>query len=346
MLRTMRRSMAATLIAALTLAVLAFPRVSAAEGRGASAQSDGSNGANEAQSKLDKKQFKDVKVSVDNSGIATLTGTVDLYEYKVDADKRVHKVKSIKGVRNDIEVAGPSVTDQELQKKLQEKLQYDRVGYGTNAFNAIGVSVQNGAVTLGGHAYSDVDKDSALALVSTFPGVKDVNDDIEVDGVDHGRPDPALRRPGCLWLSLAEQVCYRSGQADSDFGAERQCGTLRDRRFQGGQGYSLHPRQRRSRGVRREELHSSFGTAAAAGPIEEVGSNLNRKTDRPEGATLLRGSFFTRELPSVGLSLLDSVYLSPSAGPRHHPTRSPFLRSSPGLPSRIDGIRERNCTFC
>jgi hyperosmotically inducible protein len=183
MLRTMRRSMAATLIAALTLAVLAFPRVSAAEGRGASAQSDGSNGANEAQSKLDKKQFKDVKVSVDNSGIATLTGTVDLYEYKVDADKRVHKVKSIKGVRNDIEVAGPSVTDQELQKKLQEKLQYDRVGYGTNAFNAIGVSVQNGAVTLGGHAYSDVDKDSALALVSTFPGVKDVNDDIEVDPV-------------------------------------------------------------------------------------------------------------------------------------------------------------------
>jgi hyperosmotically inducible periplasmic protein len=183
MLRTMRRSMEATLIGALTLAVLAFPRVSAAGGRGALAQSDGSNAAGEAQSKLDKKQFKDVKVSVDNNGIATLTGTVDLYEYKMDADKRVHKIKGIKGVRNDIEVAGPSVPDQELQKKLQEKLAYDRVGYGTNAFNAIGVKVQNGAVTLGGHAYSDVDKDSALALVSTFPGVKDVNDEIEVDPV-------------------------------------------------------------------------------------------------------------------------------------------------------------------
>jgi hyperosmotically inducible periplasmic protein len=180
MFRTMRHSMAATLIAAVALAVVVFPRALAARGLGSSAQSDGGN-ASEAQSKLDKKQFKDVKVSVDNNGIATLSGTVDLYEYKVDADKRVHKIKSIKGVRNEIEVGGPSVPDQELQQKLQEKLMYDRVGYGTNAFNAIGVKVQNGAVTLGGHAYSDVDKDSALALVSTFPGVKDVTDEIEVD---------------------------------------------------------------------------------------------------------------------------------------------------------------------
>jgi hyperosmotically inducible periplasmic protein len=180
MFRTMRHSMAATLIAAVSLAVLVFPRVSTAGALGSSAQSNGGD-ASEAQSKLDKKQFKDVKVSVDQNGIATLTGNVDLYEYKVDADKRVHKVKGIKGVRNEIAVAGPSVPDQELQKKLQEKLAYDRVGYGTNAFNAIGVTVQNGAVTLGGHAYSDVDKDSALALVSTFPGVKDVSDEIEVD---------------------------------------------------------------------------------------------------------------------------------------------------------------------
>jgi osmotically-inducible protein OsmY len=131
--------------------------------------------------KLNKKQFKDVKVSVEN-GIATLTGTVDLYEYKMDADKRVHKVKGVTAVRDDIQVAGPEVPDQQLQAKLTEKLAYDRVGYG-NAFNAISVSVENGVVTLGGHARTDVDKDSALALVSTYPGVKDVSDNIEVDPV-------------------------------------------------------------------------------------------------------------------------------------------------------------------
>jgi hyperosmotically inducible periplasmic protein len=38
-------------------------------------------------------------------------------------------------------------------------------------------------VTLGGHARTDVDRDSALALVSTYPGVKDVIDNILVDPV-------------------------------------------------------------------------------------------------------------------------------------------------------------------
>jgi hyperosmotically inducible protein len=182
MLSTMRHRKAATFIAALALALLTLSQVCLAKASGSPAQSDGNNAANEAMSKLDKKQFKDVKVSVDSNGIATLGGTVDLYEYKMDADKRVHKVKGIRAVRNEIEVAGPTVSDQELRSKLQEKLAYDRVGYG-NAFNAITLEVQNGAVTLGGHARTDVDKDSALALVSTYPGVKEVNNEIEVDPV-------------------------------------------------------------------------------------------------------------------------------------------------------------------
>jgi osmotically-inducible protein OsmY len=173
----------ATLMSLLSGAlVVTTPRLAlAAPADGVAAQSDSDSATKAAMSKLDKKQFKDVKVSVEN-GVATLTGTVDLYEYKMDADKRIHHVKGITAVRNDIQVAGPSVSDQELQSKLREKLAYDRVGYG-NAFNAITVSVQNGQVTLGGHARTDVDKDSALALVSTYPGVKDVVNEIEVDPV-------------------------------------------------------------------------------------------------------------------------------------------------------------------
>lgn len=141
---------------------------------------DDANLGSEVQKKLDKKQFNNVKATVDGNGIATLTGTVDLYEYKAEAERRVSKVKGVKGVRDDIEVGGPTVSDQELQQKLVEKLQYDRVGYG-NVFNAISVGVQNGMVTLGGHARTYPDRDSALGLVSTFPGVKGVNDEIEVD---------------------------------------------------------------------------------------------------------------------------------------------------------------------
>jgi osmotically-inducible protein OsmY len=100
----------------------------------------------------------------------------------MDADKRVHKVKGVSAVRNNIEVAGPNVSDQELKAKLGEKLAYDRVGYG-NVFDAITLNVQNGMVTLGGHAKDYPDRDSALALASTYPGVKDVVDEIEVDPV-------------------------------------------------------------------------------------------------------------------------------------------------------------------
>jgi hyperosmotically inducible protein len=170
------------LVAALARTCIAVPTaLKAAPSPSAAAQGD-SSVASLVMSKLDKKQFKNVKAAVDGNGVVTLSGTVDLYEYKMDADRRVHKVKGVNAVRNDIEVAGPTVSDQELQQKLGEKLAYDRVGYG-NLFNAITLGVHDGVVTLGGHARTDVDKDSAMALVATYPGVKEVNNEIEVDPV-------------------------------------------------------------------------------------------------------------------------------------------------------------------
>ena len=109
-----------------------------------------------------------------------LTGTVELYSDKEEADKKAHHRKNVKGVENIIEVAGPTVEDATLRSKLGEKLAYDRVGYGTTAFNALTIGVQNGVVTLGGVAYGPVDKDSAVSLVENYPGVKDVVDNIEV----------------------------------------------------------------------------------------------------------------------------------------------------------------------
>ena len=128
---------------------------------------------------LDNKKFKDVKASV-QGGVVTLSGTVALYSDKEDADKKAHHRKNVKAVQNMIEVDGAAVDDVQLRNKLAEKLAYDRVGYGTTAFNALTIGVQNGVVTLGGIAYGPTDKDSALSLVSNYPGVKDVVDNIEV----------------------------------------------------------------------------------------------------------------------------------------------------------------------
>jgi osmotically-inducible protein OsmY len=185
MIWTMRIPRTALVAAALAGAFFSFPAALLAAPRtgSASAQAQAENpAADSAAARLNKAQYHNVKVSVDQ-GIATLTGSVDLYEYKADAEKRVRKAKGITAVRNLIDVAGPIVSDKDLQSKLAEDLAYDRVGWGDAAFNAITVGVNHSVVTLGGHARTDVDKDSALALVATTHGVKDVVDDIEVDPV-------------------------------------------------------------------------------------------------------------------------------------------------------------------
>ena len=184
MIWSMRNSRAALLAATFAGVLLSLPQAalcqSPSSSANASTQADNTAGSS-AAARLDKKEFHDVKVSVDN-GTATLTGTVDFYGYKADAGKRVRKAKGVTAVRNLIEVAGPRISDHDLQAKLAEKLAYDRVFYG-NAFNAISISVQNGVVTLGGHALSYISRNSALDLVSYYSGVKDVVDEIQVDPV-------------------------------------------------------------------------------------------------------------------------------------------------------------------
>jgi hyperosmotically inducible protein len=158
--------------------LLAGPAKAMAQGGSNGAQSDAQIQADVVKS-LENKRFKDVKASVRN-GVVILTGTVDLYSAKLDADNRAHHRKNVKGVENQIEVAGSTIDDTTLRNKLAETLAYDRVGYGTILFNAFTIGVQNGVVTLGGTAYGPSDKDSAVSVVENYPGVKDVVDNIEV----------------------------------------------------------------------------------------------------------------------------------------------------------------------
>ncbi len=133
----------------------------------------------EVQKALSDKAFQNVSISVDGKDVV-LSGTVELYAAKEAADNRVRHVKGIKGIDNEIRVAGPQVEDTVLRDKLAKGLTYDRVGYGTTAFNSLTIGVQNGVVTLGGTVYWPPDRDSAIALVANTPGVKDIVDNIKV----------------------------------------------------------------------------------------------------------------------------------------------------------------------
>ena len=140
------------------------------------------NSAVTGQSLSSQKPYHDVRVTVAN-GVATLSGSVDVYFFKQEAAKKARKLAGVTSVQNQIEVAS-NVPDEKLMAKLGEELSTDRVGYWMgNTFNAISISVQNGVVVVGGHVRAPEDMDSAMGLIATTKGVKEITGKIEVDPV-------------------------------------------------------------------------------------------------------------------------------------------------------------------
>ena len=128
-----------------------------------------------------KNQFREVKSGVED-GIVTLTGTVDVYQRKLDAAKVARKTANVQGVRNLITVAGPTVSDAQLEQKLARKLRYVRVGY-DNTFDYFAIGVKDGVVTVEGADRTGVGRDEALADIANMPGVKDVVANISIEPV-------------------------------------------------------------------------------------------------------------------------------------------------------------------
>ena len=166
------KNMAGALVAVALLSVALFADT------GAAARYD-SQLQNAVTQKLDSKsQFRNVKASVED-GIVTLTGTVDLYQRKLDAAKLARKIGPVQGVRNLVTVAGPDVPDTQLEQKLATKLTYVRVGY-DNTFDYFALGVKDGVVTVEGQDRTGVGRDEALAEIANMPGVKDVVENISV----------------------------------------------------------------------------------------------------------------------------------------------------------------------
>jgi len=135
-----------------------------------------------AQKALSASRFKNVQVEVQN-GVATLTGTVGLYSEKMNAEQKIRHVHGVQAIRDEIQVAGAEISDQQLQAKLINTISYSLLGYVPVAFQAISVEVHNGVVVLGGHAAGPIAASDAVAAVQNTKGVKDVIDNIQVDPV-------------------------------------------------------------------------------------------------------------------------------------------------------------------
>lgn len=137
---------------------------------------------NAVQRQLKGSQFKNVQVSTQGNDV-TLTGTVNSYEYKLQAEKKAHKVHGVAAINDQIQVGGPEIPDAKLQEKLINSVTNGLVGYVPVQFQTIMIGVHNGVVYVGGHAAGPIAANDAMSIIDSTPGVKDVVNQLKVDPV-------------------------------------------------------------------------------------------------------------------------------------------------------------------
>jgi hyperosmotically inducible periplasmic protein len=163
---------------AASLLAVGLLSISLAAETGAASHYDGKIQSAVTQKLASKNQFSKVQASTED-GIVTLTGTVDLYQRKLDAAKQARKAANVQGVRNLITVAGANVPDEQIEQKLATKLTYVRSGYDIT-FNYFAIGVKDGVVTVEGQDRTGIGRDEAMSAIANMPGVKDVIDNVTV----------------------------------------------------------------------------------------------------------------------------------------------------------------------
>ena len=116
-----------------------------------------------------------IKVTV-NKGWVTLSGDVDWYYQREEAENAVRRLTGVKGVINLIAVhAKPAPTDlkQKIKDALQRNAEFDA--------NRITVEVNGSKVTLRGTVRSYAEFRDAERAALNAPGVTDVENDLRVD---------------------------------------------------------------------------------------------------------------------------------------------------------------------
>jgi hyperosmotically inducible protein len=153
------------------------------------------------------KKYKDVRVTVDDR-VATLNGAVDSYLDKLSVAKTAKRYSALHKVVNNVTVAGPTVSDQELYEHLAKQLSGDRTFNG-NVFDSFYLLVKDGTVTISGYAHNYLSHDSAVGIVESEKGVKNVVDKMEIlplsrfdDGIRLAAARTIYGRPGMEMYAL------------------------------------------------------------------------------------------------------------------------------------------------
>lgn len=118
-------------------------------------------------------------------GVVSLTGVVDSYAKKMEAECAAKKVIGVKAIVEKIEVKFPnswSKTDVEIANEVLTALASN---WGVPKEKKIGVKVENGWVSLSGELSWNYQKEAARSAVKYLPGVKGVTNDILIKADRH-----------------------------------------------------------------------------------------------------------------------------------------------------------------
>lgn len=120
----------------------------------------------------------EIGVAVKN-GVVTLSGTVDSYSKKEEAEKAAKRVAGVKAVAEDIEVkpfASSIKNDTEIARMIADSLKW----HSAVQEDKIKVKVENGWVTLEGQVDWEFQRDAAKNVIKDLTGVKGITNLIMV----------------------------------------------------------------------------------------------------------------------------------------------------------------------
>ncbi|RZJ34566.1 MAG: BON domain-containing protein [Flavobacterium sp.] len=157
-------------------------------------------------------------------GIVTLTGTVDSYSKKLQAEKTARRVKGVKAVVEKIQVRlskSAFKSDLDLAAEIVEALQGD---YSVPR-ESISVKVEDGYVTLEGSVLWDYQRKSAYRNVARIIGVKGVHNKLSLhsagkDVLEKEAVERAISRhwsldPNTIFVNVTNNEVSLSGYVDS-----------------------------------------------------------------------------------------------------------------------------------
>ncbi len=131
----------------------------------------------------------EIGVTVED-GVVTLTGNVDSYSKKLEAEKAAKNVLGVKAVVEQIEVKFPnswSKTDNQIAVEVLSALESNWI----IPAEKVKVKVEDGWVTLDGELHWNFQREAAKTAVRFLMGVKGVNDKIIIKSETHDEIEKA-----------------------------------------------------------------------------------------------------------------------------------------------------------